>query len=84
MNASTSLKTLLLHPLWNHVCCGDRYWDALERCDRCGSAGEQLVFRVSFEEAMMLRHASETGWIGPLTRPWAARPVLRRGTRTPE
>jgi hypothetical protein len=82
MNASPSLKTLLLHPLWNHLCCGDRYWDALEQCDRCGSPGDQLVFRVSFEEAMVLRHAGETGWTGPLTRPWKARPVLPRRTRT--
>ena len=84
MKTPTSLKTLLLHPLWNHQCCGDRYWDALERCDRCGSPGDQLVFRVSLEEAMMLRHAGETGWTGPLTRPWAARPVMRRGTRRAE
>jgi hypothetical protein len=78
MNASASLKDRLLHPLWNHQCCGDRYWDALARCDRCGCAGKQLVFRVSFEEAMTLRHAGEAGWVGPLTRPWMARPVLCR------
>ena len=71
---STPMKTLLLHPLWNHLCCGDRYWDVLERCDRCGSPGKQSWFRVSFEEAMVLRHAGETGWTGPLTRPWKARP----------
>jgi hypothetical protein len=82
MSASTSLKTLLLRPLWNHLCCGDRYWDALERCNRCGSPGKQLWFRVSLGEAMMLRHAGETGWTGPLTMPWKARPVLPRRTRT--
>lgn len=73
---------LLLHPIWDHQCCGERRWDAARLCDRCGAPGTTNWFRISMQEAMELQHAGCAGWYGPLSMPWKARPVVRRAKPT--
>lgn len=42
--------------LWEHACCGDRYWSAARLCDRCGKDAFGFVTRMSVADAMARRH----------------------------
>ena len=42
--------------LWEHACCGDRYWSAGERCDKCGAAAFAVATRISLADAMARMH----------------------------
>lgn len=42
--------------LWEHACCGDRYWSGGRLCDRCGVIAYAVVDRVSVAESMARMH----------------------------
>ena len=42
--------------LWEHACCGDRYWSGGRRCDKCGVEAYAVVNRVSLADSMARMH----------------------------
>lgn len=42
--------------LWEHACCGDRYWSAARLCDRCGADAFAVLFSVPLADAMARMH----------------------------
>ncbi|HET7694109.1 MAG TPA: hypothetical protein VFK57_00220 [Vicinamibacterales bacterium] len=45
-------RTRMTIRIWEHDCCGDMYWSAAARCDRCGEIATTLVRNLSIAEAM--------------------------------
>lgn len=45
-------RTRMTLRIWEHECCGDMYWSAAPRCDRCGEIATTLVTNLSVAEAM--------------------------------